>query len=91
MPANGRFLADNLGVIKALVVLGEGIAWLPDYSVEDEIEAGELIRVLPQWLPKMQHWGTLYFVYVSRQYALPKVEGFIQTALQLVQRDRRTA
>ena len=29
------------------------------------------------------------FVYAGRGYALPKVESFIQTALELVDRDRR--
>jgi DNA-binding transcriptional LysR family regulator len=28
---NGRVQADDLGAIKALIVLGEGIAWLPDF------------------------------------------------------------
>jgi DNA-binding transcriptional LysR family regulator len=68
-------------------MLGEGIAWLPDFLVADAAEAGKLVRVLPQGRPKKQQPGTCYFVYPSRQYALPKVEGFIQMALELVQRD----
>ena len=87
---NGRILADDLGVIKTLIVLGEGIAWLQDFLVADMVEAGKLVRVLSQWRPKQEPWGTCYFVYAGRQYALPKVESFIQTALELVQRDRRT-
>ncbi len=71
-------------VITALIVLGEGIAWLPDFLVEDAVEAGKLVRVLSHWRPKKEQLWTYYFVYAGRRYALPKVEGFIQTALELV-------
>jgi DNA-binding transcriptional LysR family regulator len=78
---NGRIGANDIETIKALIVAGEGIAWLPDYLTADEAEAGKLVRVLSQWYPKQQQLGTCYFVYAGRQYALPKVESFIQTAL----------
>ena len=79
-----RVRADDLQAIKTLVTLGEGIAWLPDFLVEDEAKSGKLVRVLSQWRPKQQQLGTCYFVYAGRGYALPKVESFIQTALELV-------
>jgi DNA-binding transcriptional LysR family regulator len=81
---NGRVHADDLEVITALIVLGDGIAWLPDFLVGDAVEAGKLVPVLSQWRPKKPQQWTYHFVYAGRQYALPKVEGFIQTALELV-------
>jgi DNA-binding transcriptional LysR family regulator len=78
---------DDLETLEALILLGGGIAWLPDFLIADAAEAGKLVRVLPQWRPNKEQLGTCYFVYPSRQYALPKVEGFIQMALELVQRD----
>ena len=87
---NGRVRADDLEAIKTLIMLGEGIAWLPDYLTADAALAGKLVPVLSQWRPKQQHWATYYFVYAGRQYALPKVEAFVQTALELVQADART-
>ena len=80
----GRIHADDLEVIKALIVLGEGVAWLPDFLISDAAEAGRLVRVLQQWRLKQTQRGSCYFVYAGRQYALPKVEGFIQTALAQV-------
>jgi DNA-binding transcriptional LysR family regulator len=77
-------MVGDLEVIKALIVLGAGIAWLPDFLVRDEVEAGTLAPVLSQWRPKKEQLWTYYFVYAGRRYALPKVEGFIQTALELV-------
>jgi DNA-binding transcriptional LysR family regulator len=81
---NGRVYVDDLEVIATLIVLGEGIAWLPDFLVGDAVKAGKLMPVLSQWRPKKQHLWTYYFVYPGRRYALPKVEAFIQTALRLV-------
>jgi len=81
---NGRVDSDDLEVIKALIVLGAGIAWLPDFLVRDEVELGKLVPVLSPWRPKKEQLWTYYFVYAGRRYALPKVEGFIQTALDLV-------
>jgi DNA-binding transcriptional LysR family regulator len=73
-----------LETIKALILLGEGIAWLPDFVTADAAAAGKLVRVLPHlWPKKHQALGVCYFVYAGRQYALPKVESFIQTALEL--------
>ena len=63
------------------------MAWLPDFLTADAAKAGKLVRVLSQWRRKQPQPRTLYFVYASRQYALPKVERFIQTALGLVSRD----
>jgi DNA-binding transcriptional LysR family regulator len=81
---NGRLHADDVELIKDLIVLGEGIGWLPAYLTADAAQAGKLVRVLSQWRPKQQERGTCYFVYAGRPYGLPKVESFIQTALELV-------
>jgi DNA-binding transcriptional LysR family regulator len=77
----GRICADNLETIKTLVLLGEGIAWLPDFLAEEAAAAGTLVPVLTQWQPRER--AAIYFVYVGRKYGLPKVEAFIQTALEL--------
>lgn len=78
----GRIRADDFETIKALLLLGEGIAWLPDFLAAEAAQAGLLVPVLPQWVPKEQ--GAFYFVYVGRKYGLPKVQAFIETALQVV-------
>jgi DNA-binding transcriptional LysR family regulator len=78
----GRIVADDLEAIKALAVLGEGIAWLPDFLAADAVEAGTLVSVLPNW--KSTAMGNIYFVYAGRQYASPKVQAFIQVALDVV-------
>lgn len=78
----GRIRADDFETIKALLLLGEGIAWLPDFLAADAVAAGALVPALPQWRPKER--GAFHFVYVGRKYGLPKVAAFIATALELV-------
>lgn len=78
---NGRIRADDLETIKALLLLEQGIGWLPDFLAEDGAQAGRLVPVLPQWRPKER--AAVYFVYVGRKYGLPKVRAFIETALEL--------
>jgi DNA-binding transcriptional LysR family regulator len=78
---NGRIRADDLETIKALLLLGQGIGWLPDFLAEDAVQAGTLVPALPQW--RTQERAAVYFVYAGRKYGLPKVRAFIETALEL--------
>jgi len=80
--STGRIRADDFETIKALLLLGEGIAWLPDFVAEDALQAGTLVPALPQWRPKER--AAFYFVYVGRKYGLPKVAAFIQAAVEIV-------
>lgn len=78
----GRVLCDDLETNKALVVLGGGIAWLPDFLAAGAVAAGQLTAVLPGWISKgMNH---THFVYPGRQYTSPKVQAFIQVAQETV-------
>jgi DNA-binding transcriptional LysR family regulator len=82
VPMVGRIVADDLEAIKALAVLGEGIAWLPEFLAADAVKAGSLVPVLPNWKSKPS--GAISFVYAGRKYASPKVQAFIQVAQQIV-------
>jgi DNA-binding transcriptional LysR family regulator len=83
LPLDGRVDSDDLEVILALIVMGAGIAWLPDFLAGDAVRAGKLVRVLSHWRPKKQQLWSYHFVHPCRRYAVPKVERFIQTALEL--------
>ena len=49
-PAQGERLNDGEGMVQA-AVLGLGLAQVPDYMVEDEIAAKQLVEVLPEHRP----------------------------------------
>ena len=82
VPMVGRILADDLETIKALAVLGEGIAWLPDFLAADALAAGSLVPVLTHW--KSKPLGGISFVYAGGKYTAPKVQAFIQVAQEII-------
>jgi DNA-binding transcriptional LysR family regulator len=79
---NSRVLTDDFEVVKAMIMLGAGIGWLPDFHITDAQAAGTLVQVLPEW--KTEVAGGFNFVYPGSRYASPKVQAFIATAVELM-------
>jgi Transcriptional regulator len=48
-PALARIKADNSSVLQAFALTGQGVAILPDWLIEDDLQAGRLVRLLPEW------------------------------------------
>ncbi len=48
--ANSICSSSMTDFIKALVLQGEGVSWLPDYAIKDELASGQL-KILPQKEP----------------------------------------
>lgn len=46
---NGPFKANNSEVLREAVLGGVGIGLLPDFSAQDAVAAGKLVRLLPDW------------------------------------------
>lgn len=58
--AQGQFSANNGDVLARLVANGEGVALLPRFIVEDDLAAGRMVQLLPDWsIPEL--WLTLYY------------------------------
>jgi DNA-binding transcriptional LysR family regulator len=47
----GSFSANNSEALRDAAVSGLGIALLPDFSAQASLQAGKLVRVLPDWRP----------------------------------------
>lgn len=69
-----RLIADDLLTLKMATLEGVGIGWVPDYMCRDEIERGELVRVLPDWAPPL---GIVHAVFPSRRGLVPAVRQFL--------------
>jgi len=87
--ANGRVRLDDFDTLKAMLILGAGIGWLPDCLALDAARTGALEPVLPGW--KAEAASPVYFVYPGRRYAPRKVQAFIETALDVLDVDARAA
>ncbi len=71
---NPIVMGSDLMMLAQLARQNCGIALLPDTIVQDYVQSGELVRVLPNW--KAPH-GILHAVYPSRRGLLPAVRVFI--------------
>ncbi|MEM1246617.1 MAG: LysR substrate-binding domain-containing protein [Acidobacteriota bacterium] len=68
-----RMCSDDMSTLKEAAVAGLGIVALPGYVCRSEISAGELVRVLPEWLAAD---AQLSVVMPTRRGLLPAVAAF---------------
>ncbi|PZP33879.1 MAG: LysR family transcriptional regulator [Roseateles depolymerans] len=68
------YVADDLLTLKTAVVAGTGMAMLPDFMVQAEIDAGQLQQVLPGWVPPP---ALVHAVFPSRRGQAPAVRRFL--------------
>lgn len=66
--------ANNESLMRHAALAGMGLAFLPAWLVDEDVEAGYLQKLLPDWgMPT----GKLYAVYASRRYLSSKVRTFL--------------
>lgn len=73
----GSIQTDDLGTVKIMAVSGHGLALLPNFVADPEVESGDLIEVLPDWTMKT---GFFSLVYPPQRFVTPKVRAFIAVA-----------
>ncbi|MFT4436024.1 LysR family transcriptional regulator [Caballeronia sp. 15715] len=74
-----RMRAADIGIILDAAVSGRGVAWLPNWLVEEELGTGRLLRLLPD-LPTRHHdinllWATATVVPARLQVAITALTG----------------
>jgi DNA-binding transcriptional LysR family regulator len=42
-------VADNSATLRAFALTGQGVAILPQWLIQDDLEAGRLVRLLPDY------------------------------------------
>lgn len=73
----GAIQSDDLGTVKIMAVSGHGLALLPNFVADPEVESGNLVEVLPDWSMKT---GFFSLVYPPQRFVTPKVRAFIAVA-----------
>ncbi|MEQ8667247.1 MAG: LysR family transcriptional regulator [Rhodospirillales bacterium] len=71
---SGNFVANSADGIYHAALAGIGIARLSTYLVNDDIRAGRLIRILPEYA---DHGSDLFAIYLERRHLSPKTRAFI--------------
>jgi DNA-binding transcriptional LysR family regulator len=78
---SGKFCVNAARVVLRAALAGVGIALLPDSVTTPEIEAGRLVRVLPDY---RREGADLYAVYVSRRQIPLAVSAFAEFAREKI-------
>ena len=74
IPPQPRFITRGMLALRAAAVAGVGVAQLPSMMVREQIERGELVRVIPGWAPQRE---IVHVVFASRRGLLPAVRALV--------------
>ncbi len=72
-----KIRSNDLNMLKALTMSGEGIALLPAFLCLEETQKNKMLRILPEW---KSHAQPVHFVYPPQKFISPKLKSFIQYA-----------
>lgn len=75
---NGRPTINSALAVRQAGLEGLGIIELNSYLVGEDIAAGRLVRLLPQYRPRELHF---YAVYAERRFLAPKIRVFVDAML----------
>ena len=76
---NGSIQSNNGQFLLSFLYAGVGIAFLPDFTVGDDVRSGKLKRILENY-PVEPH--DLYLVYPANRHQSPKLRAFMDMAAQ---------
>jgi DNA-binding transcriptional LysR family regulator len=80
-----RHRANNGQLLAALAMSGLGVVYTPDFIVAEEIRAGKLVRLLPDYRPPR---SPIAAVYPSRRHLSAKVRVIVDYLARRFERDR---
>jgi DNA-binding transcriptional LysR family regulator len=70
-----RLASNNYGAVVDVARAGSGIAVISEFMVTEELNSGELVRVLPDWATKPTE---VHAVYPARQNLPPRLTLFLE-------------
>jgi len=88
VPHHPRLVTDDMASLREAALSGLGVVQLPTMLVWQDIEAGRLVSVLPDWRPRA---GVIHAVFPSRRGLLPSVRALLDFLAQGCVEQRRQA
>ena len=79
--ALNRLLINDMDMIRKTSLKGMGIGMMPTIVAADELDAGNLVRVLPDYTSPIKNF---YLVYAGRRQKAAKVSAFIDFTLERI-------
>lgn len=83
-----RLVTDDMAALREAAVAGVGVVQLPTMMIWEDVEAGRLIHVLPDWRPRS---GVIHAVFPSRRGLLPSVRALVDFLAEACAAQRRQA
>jgi DNA-binding transcriptional LysR family regulator len=77
--------SDNEAFLRAAALAGMGLAFMPDWLVDDDLRTGALVELLPG---RAAIQGPLFAIYPDRRYVPAKVRTFIDFVIGWCPHDR---
>jgi DNA-binding transcriptional LysR family regulator len=74
IPHRPRMVTDDMSALRQAALAGVGVAQLPTMMIWQDIDAGRLVHVLPEWRPPA---GLIHAVFPSRRGLLPSVRALV--------------
>jgi DNA-binding transcriptional LysR family regulator len=87
IPHAPRLVTDDMAVLREAAMAGVGVVQMPTVMVWDDLDAGRLVDVLPDWAPKS---GIVHVVFPSRRGLLPSVRALVDFLADQCAARRRT-
>lgn len=73
----GNFCANNSEALRELVLAHQGIALLPDFTAQEDVDAGRLVHLLPGWQPVGAFGDAIYAIRPYSAYVPRAVRAFV--------------
>lgn len=74
IPHHPRLVTDDMTALREAALTGVGVVQLPTIMIWEDIRAGRLVHVLPEWRPRS---GVIHAVFPSRRGLLPSVRALL--------------
>lgn len=88
VPHRPRLVTDDMAVLREACLANVGIVQLPTIMVWEDIRAGRLVHMLPDWRPRS---GIVHAVFPSRRGLLPSVRALLDFLARECAAQRRAA
>lgn len=69
-----RFVTEDMVALRHAAIAGVGMAQMPTMVIVEDLRAGRLVDVLPDWAPRA---GVIHAVFPSRRGLLPSVRALL--------------
>src|SRR5262245_59934518 len=82
IPRPRHVLANDTSLVRHLALAGNGIALIPLHICREDVRAGRLVHVLPDWAGKAD---PVHLIYVSQKFVPAKIRTFVDYAASSLQ------